>query len=61
MDREYKIIKQGYKYKKHKCWKCKTIYLYTASKDGWLVYCPYCGNYNDIHLFDRKVKSDKYE
>ena len=55
-----KIIKEGKPYRKHKCSKCKTIYIYHISNDkrmfSDLIYCPVCGNYLDFHIFDKKLK-----
>lgn len=59
-----KIIKEGTPYKKHKCSKCKSIYIYHIHKDkgfiGDLIYCPICHNYLDFHLFDRRISKEKY-
>lgn len=59
-----KIIKRGKPYRKHKCSKCKTIYVYHINKDvKWtdLIYCPVCNNFLDMMLFDKKMSSEEYE
>lgn len=56
-----KIIKYGKKYRKHKCHECKTLYAYEYFSDKYLVYCPVCHNYMDIHLFDKKITKKQYD
>jgi transcription elongation factor Elf1 len=55
----------GTPYKKHKCSRCKSVYVYHIGKEtmlpGGLIHCPVCGNYLDMHLFDVKVSKEKYE
>lgn len=59
-----KIIKIGKPYRKHKCFKCKSVYAYHVSKDKSrfvdIMYCPVCGNYLDTHIFDRRISVEKY-
>lgn len=58
-----KIIKKGNPYRKHKCCKCKTIYVYHIFEDkiGELIYCPECGNFLDFHIFDKKITEEEYK
>lgn len=58
-----KIIKQGKPYRKHKCCKCKTIYVYHIFDDtiGELIYCPECNNFLDFHIFDKKISEEEYK
>lgn len=60
-----KIIKEGKPYRKHKCSKCKTVYVYHISDDkaflSDLIYCPVCRNFLDSHIFDKKLKSTDKE
>ena len=59
-----KIIKKGPPYKKHKCSKCKSIYVYHIrddhSKLSNLVHCPVCDNFMDSHWYDKKISIEKY-
>ena len=58
------IIKSGKPYRKHKCSKCKSVYIYHINKDknafNELVYCPVCRNYLDFHFLDKKISYKKY-
>ena len=58
-----KIIKKGNPYRKHKCSRCKTIYVYHLLKDRFdeLIYCPECGNFLDFHIFDKKITKEEYK
>lgn len=59
-----KIIKKGNLYKKHKCSKCKTIFVYHIYNDigvNKLLYCPLCRNYLDFNIFDKKISEEEYE
>ena len=59
-----KIIKQGKPYRKHKCSKCKTVYVYHIKDDVIgenMLYCPICGNYMDFIIFDKKITYEKYQ
>jgi hypothetical protein len=59
-----KIIKKGTPYRKHKCSKCKSIYVYHAKDDkneyNGLIYCPVCNNFMDYHFYDRKISIKDY-
>lgn len=59
-----KEIKEGKPYRKHKCSKCKSVYIYHIHEDKGslsdLIYCPICDNYLDTHLFDKKLSTNKY-
>lgn len=57
-----KVIKKGNPYKKHKCSRCKSVYIYHIYEDKTfndLLYCPVCHNYLDIHIFDRKASIEE--
>ena len=57
-------IKEGKPYRKHKCSRCKSVYIYDLRNDVYfndMVYCPVCRNYLDFHCFDRKLTREKYE
>jgi len=58
-----KLIKRGKPYRKHKCRKCKSIFLYKINYTGIskLVYCPECGNYLDFHWYDKKISKKQYD
>lgn len=59
-----KTIKIGKPYRKHKCTKCKSVYLYHIREvKTWysdLVHCPICDDYLDFHFFDKKISVEKY-
>ena len=58
-----KTIKKGKPYRKHKCRKCKAIFVYRYNYTGFseLVYCPECHNYLDFHFFDKKISEEEYQ
>lgn len=56
-----KIIQKGKPYRKHKCTKCKTIYLYKFTTPMGLIYCPECRDFFDFHFLDRKISQEEYE
>lgn len=58
-----KIIKKGTPYRKHKCSKCKSIYVYHIRDDSGisnLVHCPVCNNFMDFHRCDKKISIKDY-
>ena len=58
------IIKCGKPYRKHKCYKCKSVYIYHIKYDKHLgtdlICCPVCGNFLDFHFYDKKISTEKY-
>lgn len=58
------IIKCGKPYRKHKCSKCKSVYIYHIKYDvnprKKLVSCPVCSDFSDLHFYDKKISREKY-
>ena len=58
-----RIIKKGTPYRKHKCFRCKSVYAYHIGEDYNVygnVHCPVCNNFMDFHWYDRKISIEKY-
>lgn len=60
-----KVIKIGTPFRKHKCSKCKSVYIYHTHFDkdriSDLIYCPICKNYLDFHFYDKKISEEQYK
>lgn len=58
------IIKCGKPYRKHKCSRCKSVYIYHIkygkNLGSDLICCPVCGDYLDFHFYDKKISREKY-